>query len=114
MQNDSAENMAMTLGGAIRDIMGNGASDFYVEDINEDANDKTFMVQFVAYNYMWVGIGYERGSGIASIVEDGRYLMIDDFDVWWEKIDLNEWIPKLAEELRLRIPDKYLKAKGWL
>lgn len=114
MQNDGAKNMAKTLVGVIRDKMGDGASDFYIDNINEDANDKTFTLEFVAYNYMWIGIGYSRGSVLASVVEDNRQLIIDGFDGWWEKLDLDEWIPKLAEEIKLRIPDKYLKAKGWL
>jgi hypothetical protein len=33
---------------------------------------------------------------------------------WYDKADLNIFVKELDEEVRLRIPDKYLKMNGWL
>ena len=111
MQNDTAKNMAKMVVGALKDGMGKGASYFYIDEVNEDS--KAFTVRFIAYNYMWVSIGSERGGISASVLGGGGHIPIDGFDNWWEEIDLTEWVPKLDEEIRLMIPDKYLKAKGW-
>ena len=114
MQKDSAEEMAKQVVRSLRNHLGEAVQEFYIEGIDENPNHLNFRVEFAAYNYFWIGLAYERGSFIASIITGDDHMILDGFMTWWEEIDLDDWIPKLAEDLRLRIPDKYLGAKGWL
>ena len=32
---------------------------------------------------------------------------------WWDETDFDKFFKELQSEIELRIPDKYLEAKGW-
>lgn len=113
MQNDKAGIMADQLIDSLAECMKKGAKDFQTRNINEDVNNKTFVVEFVAYNYYWVGIEYEKGRITPYIIEGNRIIRLKELMNWWEELDLSKWIYQVDFEIRLRIPDKYLEAKGW-
>ena len=109
MQNNKALVMADMIVDTVIDKMGRNASDFQIRNINEDDNHKSFTVEFVAYDYYWVGVDYDKGIMTPYIISGNRILRIKRCVGWWEKIDLADWIEALDTELKLRIPDKYLE-----
>ena len=112
--NDTTRILADKVIDTVSEIMHKGATDFYIKDLCENANHRSFTVEFKAYDYFWVGIGYDKGLLTPYVIEGQRIIVFQTLVGWWEKLDINSWIEELDHEIKLRIPDKYLKAKGWL
>ena len=92
---------------------GDRASNFKTELYLSIAGQE-FSISFIVYDYaiitvnsdrgcLWVGINH---AGVAGCVP------IHDLDVWMDEFNKTEWISKFDEEIKLRIPDRYLQAKG--
>lgn len=113
MRNTKASIMADEVIDSLIKHIGKGATDFQVKGINEDPNHKTFIVEFKAYEFYWVGIDYEKGRVTPYIVEGAHIIKLKNITSWWEEMTLDLWVDKLDMELKLRIPDKYLINKGW-
>lgn len=114
MRNDKASIMADSVIDSLLKNFGKGATGFLIENLNENPNQKTFTIEFIAYEFYWVGVGYEKGRVTPYIVEGTHIIKMNNLADWWEEIRLDSWTDKLAEEIKLRIPDKYLKEKGWI
>lgn len=112
MQNDMANVMADKIIDELSDQMKKGATNYQIKDINEDVNNKTFVVEFVAYEYYWIGIYYEKGRITPYIIEGNHIIKMKNLSNWWEEMDLSDWVKEMICEIKLRIPDKYLEAKG--
>ena len=89
----------------------NTMTNFVIYDVNNDLNHKAFKIDFTAYNYFNCTIGYDMGR-LAITLQTGKY-SISLVNGWYEKTDFDIFFKELKEELELRIPDKYLEAKGW-
>lgn len=113
MQNKSASQMADDVIDALVNNFGKGASGFQIFGSNEDINNLTYNVSFLVYDYFWICISYEKGRVIPYIDFGGKIVKLKNLSAWWEKLVLEEWIDDLKDEVRLRIPDKYLQRKGW-
>lgn len=60
-------------------------------------------------------MNYDRGRFGCAIIKSDKYgVGLSNSEKWWDTANLNIFVKKLDEEVKLRIPDKYLKAKGWL
>lgn len=109
MENNQASIMADKVVDALTKTMGRDATNFQIKDINEDPNQKTFIVEFEAYNFFWVGIDYEKGRVTPYIVEGTHTINLKNITDWWEKMTLDLWVEDLVSELKSRIPNKYLE-----
>lgn len=114
MQTTKANTMSQEVIDSIIRSFGKAATDFLIEDINEDPNCRSFTILFRAYEFFWVGINYEKGLITPYIAEKPYMVKIKRLVTWWEDLDLDKWTKELAAELKLRIPDKFLTKKGWV
>ena len=94
---------------------GNAMTAMKVYDVVNQPNHYYFKIRFIAYEYFCVVVQYDMGS-TCSYIEGGRTpdpeLSADYRD--HSEIDYETFLHETNEEIRIRIPDKYLKAKGWL
>ena len=51
--------------------------------------------------------------GFSIEVGNGRLLSITNAHNCYSNTDMDIYIQEVVEELELRIPDKYLKSRGW-
>lgn len=114
MQNKSIDEMTDIFIDMMMKYMDNRVRNFIVEDIYDDKNNRTFTVKYIAYNYFELKFNYDKGLINSYIRLGDRHINLNISQEWWEKTDLEQYIIELKNELELRIPDKYLKAKGWL
>ena len=53
-------------------------------------------------------------SRFGCCISAGEYgLSLENSQKWWDTADFDVFFDDLERELELRIPDKFLKAKGW-
>jgi len=113
MQDIKSRDMANKIIDQLGEKLGDRITDFVIDNVDEDINHRTFTIDFTAYNYYICLISYERGRFGCSIKNGEYYISLENSQKWYENADLDIFVKELKEELELRIPDKYLKAKGW-
>lgn len=114
MELNSTQKMALQFNKMAREKFQDRVEGFCVKDINNDANNRVFMVEFVAYNYFPVRLNYEKGRFGCCIVFGSRVIGIENSQKWWDEADFDVFFKELRDELELRIPDKYLRKHGWI
>ncbi len=80
----------------------------------QEATDVPFLqltIEMTLYNYFVLRVTVEKNTMFFSIVQSGFQLQLLKFSVSENNLKLAPQL--LEEEVRLRIPDKYLQAKGW-
>lgn len=74
-----------------------------------------FSLEFELYNFYNIILNYDRGRfGCAILYSESRGAGLPNSQQWYDKADLDIFVRELDEEIRLGIPDKYLKHYGWL
>lgn len=68
-------------------------------------------IEMTLYNYFVVRVTIEKNTMFFSVVQSGFQLQL--FKAPLSDSELNMASVTLDKEVRLRIPDKYLQAKGW-
>ena len=84
-------------------------------DIDDKPDHRTFKLNFAAYNYFWVEFDYENDWCEFFIVLNEAYKQsLYSKTKFSEIIDWDAYLTEIMKEIELRIPEKFLKAKGWL
>ena len=114
MQLNETDKMAMKFNRKAREKFGNRVTDFGIENVIDDPNHRAFSITFKAYNYFVIRLNYNKGR-FGCCVDFGEYgISLDNSQKWWDTADFDVFFKELKQEIELRIPDKFLKAKGWL
>ncbi len=114
MLTNTVRDMSGYLVKSMIDFFGNKTSNFSVYDVNEDVNNKSFSVRFLAYNYFPVKFVYDKGGIGFSICYGTYFIPLKNSQQWWDQADINVMLAELEKDLVSRIPDKFLRAHGWL
>ncbi|MGL1104151.1 hypothetical protein ACSTLM_08170, partial [Vibrio parahaemolyticus] len=94
----------------ISDYWGSAADDFCTSE-STNIPFQRFVLEFSLYRYSVIRITFERNSLFFSEVSKGISFSILSRKVSYP--DLFDTLAEIDEEVRLRIPDKYLVTKGW-
>lgn len=101
----------------IKSVFGDRITEPKIVDVVEYLPYQRFGIRFVAYDYYLVFFDYDRGFCSFSIFV-GRYGASLDggksMTVFDKRKDWNSYLKEIMAEIELRIPDKFLKAKGWM
>ncbi len=111
----TAEAMADAMADDVEAKFGDRIGTISIYNIVEDSNHKRFSLQFIAYGYFWINIDYEEGM-IGCIINygDNFPVILPNTQEWYSKMDIDKFLEELRREIELRIPDKYLKAHGYM
>lgn len=97
-----------------KSFFGDAIKDFVVKT-STDVPSVMVSMEATVYNYFVIYLSYERSNLGASIVGGNGVLLHLVFCPFEEdQDDFSDFLTSLDKELRLRIPDKYLAAKGWM
>jgi len=88
-----------------------GAVKDYVIKESIDTPFLQLTIEMTIYNYFVLRVTIEKNTMFFSIVQSGFLLLL--YRAPLTDSELNNAPPTLDKEIRLRIPDKYLKEKGW-
>ena len=75
---------------------------------------KMFSIKFKIYDYFVIIYNYDRGHFGCGIVFGEDSIMLPSNVEWDDGCDFEAFWKEIDEQIRLRIPDKYLQARGWL
>ncbi len=114
MQLSKTEKMAVEFSDKVREKFGERVADFCILDVIDDDNHRAFSVEFIAYNYFPIRMNYEKGRFGCCIFFGNQSIGLANSQKWWDEADINIFLRELKEELEIRIPDKFLKSRGWL
>lgn len=90
-----------------------GAKSFVVMD-STDRPYPLVRIRFTVYDYFIIDFVYDKG-GIGCSIVCGEYCVgLDSSEEWFDEADLDKFFQDIKSEIELRIPDKFLKAKGWM
>lgn len=88
----------------------NAVKDYVVKE-STDTPFLQLTIEMTLYNYFVVRVRIEKNTMFFSINQSGFQLQL--FQSPLSDSELNVAPSVLDNEVRLRIPDKYLQAKGW-
>ena len=84
-------------------------------DIVDEPNHHTFKLNFEAYNYFWIEFDYENDwCEFFIVLNEACKQSLYNRTKFSEITDWDAYLSGIMKEIELRIPDKFLKAKGWL
>ncbi|MDU7074022.1 MAG: hypothetical protein E6334_01945 [Streptococcus peroris] len=100
----------------IRNVFGDRIYSLGIYDIVEEPNHRTFKLDFLVYNFAGIKFQYENDffeiylflngeEGLLLSKPNSRYREISDWDAYLKEI---------MAKIESYIPEKYLKAKGWI
>ena len=105
--------MASDLCDQIMERFGDRVDDFVISNVVDNPNWREFSIEFFAYNYFFIRLNYDRGRFGCCICIGEYGISLENTKKWWDTADFDIFFDDLERELELRIPDKFLKAKGW-
>lgn len=88
---------------------------FYIYDIVDEPDHQTFKLDFKVYDYFFVEFDYENDMCEFFIVltKEVKVSITKEPVVYSQITDWDSYLKGIMAEIELRIPDKFLKAKGW-
>lgn len=113
MQLNDTHKMAIKFNEMIRGKFKDKVDNFCILDVIDNANHRAFSVEFEAYSYFPIRMNYDKGRFGCCIVFGNKGIVLENSQKWWEEADFDAFLNGLQQEIELRIPDKFLEAKGW-
>ncbi|MCD7742149.1 MAG: hypothetical protein LUI06_08100 [Ruminococcus sp.] len=115
MEFNDTQKKTMEVSKKISEIMGDRISSTKIYDVVHESNHYEFKIAFIAYDYFSVVFQYELDI-IGCYIECGKQGCISLLKGrhCYSDTDFNIYFNEIKKELELRIPDKYLAAKGWI
>lgn len=114
MQLNNTTKMALMFNQIAREKLGNKVSHFSIFNVNDDKNHRQFSITFEAYNYFIIRVNYDNGRFGCCILQGNGFIGLKNSQMWWETADFDIFFSELDEELKIRIPDKFLIANNWM
>ena len=118
MEENRVFQLAVKTSEIIKSVFGNRITEPKIVDVVEYGPYQRFGIRFVAYEYFLILFNYDRGFCGFSVSIGGQYgASLNGKRGLGAYNDITDWDSYLKEimvEIELRIPDEYLKAKGWL
>lgn len=114
MERSAFDEIRLDVWKKIKEFYGDRVKGMEFYDIVDEPDMWTFKIGFFAYDYFWVVFRYKLDEIRMSICcGDGRYFHISSGEDFYSTAKLDEFFEDARKEIELRIPDKFLKAKGW-
>lgn len=96
-------------------VFGDKIDDIVFDDIIDEPNYQTFKLEFKAYDFFAIEFDYENDKCEFFIVltKEVKISITKEPAVFSQITDWDSYLKGIMAEIELRIPDKFLKAKGW-
>ncbi len=115
MQQNSVDDIIRYMEQKMNNYFGNRIEGYSIYNFDDSPYARTFNMIFSLYNYFTVGLNYDRGKFGCHIVNGKWGVALNNSQERrdLERADIDLFIREIDEQVRLRIPDKYLEYYGW-
>ena len=115
MELNNVESLADAFCDTLERVFGDKIVDILIFDIDDEPDHRTFKLNFAAYNYFWVEFDYENDwCEFFIVLNEACKQSLYSKTKFSEITDWDAYLTEIMKEIELRIPEKFLKAKGWL
>lgn len=115
MQTNNMLELARETRKKIRKVFTDKVETITAYDIDDEPDHCMFKLNFAAYNYFWIEFDYENDwCEFFIVLNEACKQSLYSKTKFSEITDWNAYLAGIMKELELRIPEKFLKAKGWL
>ena len=113
MQRNKANEIAGDIIRTAKEILGEKIYNITLFNVTDEPY-KMFSIKCIVYNYFVIVFNYDRGHFGCNIVCGNDAIALSNGMEWDDGCDFSIFWKDIDEQIRLRIPDKYLQAHGWL
>ena len=113
MQKSNANETARDIIRTAKEILGEKIYNITLFNVADEPY-KMFSIKCTVYNYFVLVFNYDRGHFGCNIVYGNDAIALSNNIEWDDDCDFTIFWKEIDEQIRLRIPDKYLQAHGWL
>ena len=116
MVRKSVEEIKLEVIGRIERYFGDRASEVTICELVDVPNHYILRLVFRAYDYYWVQFNYDNDlCGFSIVLNDEFGVSLEnEMRSYMGTKDWDSYLREIMSEIELRIPDEFLKAKGWL
>ena len=115
MELNNVESLANAFCDTLERVFGDKIVDILIFDIDDEPDHRTFKLNFAAYNYFWIEFDYENDwCEFFIVLNEACKQSLCNRTKFSEITDWDAYLTGIMKEIELRIPEKFLKAKGWL
>jgi hypothetical protein len=115
MQLNKMKKLALDFSDIVEIVFKDKIDDIMIYDIIDEPDHCMFKLNFAAYNYFWIEFDYENDwCEFFIVLNEACKQSLYSKTKFSEITDWNAYLAGIMKELELRIPEKFLKAKGWL
>lgn len=113
MQRSKSNEIAREIIRIDKEILGEKIENIALFNVTDEPY-KMFSIKCTIYNYFVLVFNYDRGHFGCNIVCGNDAIALTNTIEWDDGCDFTVFWKEIDEQVRLRIPDKYLQAYGWL
>lgn len=113
MQRSNSNEIARDIIRAAKQMFGERINNITLFNVTDEPY-KMFSIKCTVYNYFVLVFNYDRGHFGCNIAYGNDAIALSNGIEWDNGSDFAMFWKKIDEQIRLRIPDKYLQAHGWL
>ena len=115
MQTNNMLELARETRKKIRKVFTDKVETITAYDIDDEPDHRAFKLNFAAYNYFWIEFDYENDwCEFFIVLNEACKQSLYSKTNFSEITDWDTYLTGIMKEIELRIPEKFLKAKGWL
>lgn len=78
-----------------------------------DGDCVKFTIDFLMYKYIDIKLEYDRGIFSCSIINSKSYIQLKSSQDFYERANMKLFFKEIDQQIRLRIPDKFLTHYEW-
>ena len=116
MELNKMKKLALDFSDIVEIVFKDKIDSIVIDDINDELSQQTFKLEFKAYDFFAIEFDYENDLCEFFIVftKEAKISLTKEPAVYSQISDWDEYLKGIKDEIELRIPDKFLQAKGWL
>ena len=116
MVRKSVEEIKLEVIGRIERYFGDRASEVTICELVDVPNHYILRLVFRAYDYYWVQFNYDNDlCGFSIVLNDEFGVSLEnEMRSYMGTKDWDSYLKEIMAEIELRIPDEFLKTKGWM
>ena len=112
MQKNNAAETAKIVMRCLKETFGDEAGKIVLSGVTDIPN-KSFCIKYVLYDYFCMRFSYDRGHFGTCIEYGENSVSIRTESEWDDNCNYSKYWNEVREDIRLRIPDKYLEKHNW-